>query len=127
MTENTTSYRGRVKYNETQSRKYQTRKPHKHQAEMRLIDRAIQLFDHRRADLVICDIRMPGMSGIATIQQLRERDPKLPIIVVTGFLGPDILEQCAELGGIDLVRKPFVFQELSNAVESALQRARASG
>lgn len=40
MTENTTSYRGRVKYTDKQSRKYQVRKPHKHQAEMRLIDRA---------------------------------------------------------------------------------------
>lgn len=40
MTENTIAYRGRVKYNNQQSRKYQHRKPHKHLAEMRLIDRA---------------------------------------------------------------------------------------
>jgi len=43
MTENNVAYRGRVKYNDQQSRKYQARKPHKHRAEMRLIDRAFDL------------------------------------------------------------------------------------
>jgi 2-polyprenyl-3-methyl-5-hydroxy-6-metoxy-1,4-benzoquinol methylase len=47
MTENTTSYRGRVKYNDQQSRKYQVRKPRKHQAEMRLIDRAFAFVPKR--------------------------------------------------------------------------------
>lgn len=47
MTENATSYRGRVKYDDKQSRKYQHRKPHKHQAEMRLIDRAFALVPKR--------------------------------------------------------------------------------
>ena len=53
MTERTISYRGRVKYNDTQSRKYQARKPHKHRAEMRLIDRAFALVpkEHRVLDV----------------------------------------------------------------------------
>lgn len=88
-------------------------------------ERAIKLFESARADLVICDIRMPGMNGIATIHRLRECDPGLPVIVMTGFLAPDTVEQCVELGGVELLRKPFVFQDLSNAVQTALQRTRS--
>jgi CheY-like chemotaxis protein len=87
-------------------------------------ERAVKLFESHRADLVICDVRMPGMNGITTINRLRERDPELPVIVITGYLAPDTIEQCAELGGVELLRKPFVFQDLSNAVKTALRRAR---
>src|ERR1017187_4091671 len=55
MTEKTISYRGRVKYNDTKSQKYQARKPHKHRAEMRLIDRALALVPrHNRVLDVPC-------------------------------------------------------------------------
>lgn len=88
-------------------------------------DRAMQLFDRHRVDLVICDIRMPGMNGMTIIERLRERAPELPIIIVTGFAAPDTLEQCAKVGVVEVLRKPFVFQDLSNAVKSALERTRA--
>jgi ubiquinone/menaquinone biosynthesis C-methylase UbiE len=53
MTERSPSYAGRVKYNDKQSRTYQCRKPHKHQAEMRLVDRAFALVpkSHRVLDV----------------------------------------------------------------------------
>lgn len=87
-------------------------------------ERAIKLFEHHRADLVICDIKMPGMNGLATISRLREHDPDVPVIVLTGYAAPQVLEQCVELGGVDLLRKPFAFQDLSEAVNAALRRSR---
>jgi CheY-like chemotaxis protein len=85
-------------------------------------ERAIELFEQHRADLVICDLKMPRMNGIATISRLREQAPGLPIVMLTGYLTPQTIEQCTELGGVELLRKPFLFRELSKAVKVALKR-----
>ena len=85
-------------------------------------ERAIEIFGRQRADLVICDMKMPKMNGIATITRLREQDPGLPVVVLTGYLGPQTIEECEQLGGVELLRKPFLFRELSKAVKVALRR-----
>jgi CheY-like chemotaxis protein len=85
-------------------------------------ERAIEVFGQHRADLVICDIKMPRMNGITTIARLREQAPELPIVVLTGYLTPHTIEQCEQLGGVELLRKPFLFRELSKAVKVALKR-----
>src|ERR1043165_9850836 len=85
-------------------------------------ERAIELFEQHPADLVICDLKMPRMNGIATISRLREQAPGLPIVMLTGYLTPQTIEQCTELGGVELLRKPFLFRELSKAVKVALKR-----
>lgn len=85
-------------------------------------ERAIEIFGQQPADLVICDIKMPKMNGIATITRLREQDPGLPVVVLTGYLGPQTIEECEQLGGVEVVRKPFLFRELSKAVKVALRR-----
>jgi DNA-binding response OmpR family regulator len=87
--------------------------------------RALSLFDARRADLVICDIKMPGLDGISTITRLREQDPHLPVIVLTGFVTPDTAEQCSQLG-VHLIRKPFAFSELSRLVSTSLRQVATS-
>jgi DNA-binding response OmpR family regulator len=83
---------------------------------------ALAAFDTQRADLVICDIKMPGLDGITTIRRLREQDPQLPAIVLTGYLSPHTIDECNELGAVQLIRKPFVFSELSTLVETSLRR-----
>jgi len=83
-------------------------------------ERALEVFDRQRPDLVICDLKMPGMGGIATITRLRELAPELPVIVLSGYLGPGALEDCARLGASTVLRKPFLFRELSAAVKQAL-------
>ncbi|HEY6176157.1 MAG TPA: response regulator [Kofleriaceae bacterium] len=85
-------------------------------------ERAIEIFGQQKADLVICDLKMPKMNGIATISRLREQDPGLPVVVLTGYLGPQTIEECEQLGGVEVVRKPFLFRELSKAVKVALRR-----
>lgn len=86
--------------------------------------RALSIFDPDSVDLVICDIKMPGLDGIAMLAQLRQQDPGLPAIVLTGYLSADTIEQCSQLGGIQLIRKPFAFKELSGLVATSLQRGR---
>lgn len=85
---------------------------------------ALSLMAELRPDLVICDIKMPGLDGIATISRLRDIEPSLPAIVLSGFLSPETLEECDRLGRIQTLRKPFVFRELSILVETSLRPGR---
>jgi len=72
----------------------------------------------RPPDLVIADIRMPGMSGIDLIVAARRLDPDLPVIVMTAFRPADItrLEQGPFTGFLE---KPFEFERLCDLVDEA--------
>lgn len=90
-------------------------------------ERALELIAGHPIDLVISDLRMPGMNGVETIVRLREIAPRLPVIVVTGYLPPDAVDRCRELGQVELLRKPFAFKKLTRAVHAALgKRSRRS-
>lgn len=86
---------------------------------------ALSLIAEQLPDLVICDIKMPGLDGIATLTRMREIDPSVPAIVLTGYLSPHTLEECEKLGRIQVLRKPFVFRELATLVETSLRLGRA--
>jgi two-component system response regulator PilR (NtrC family) len=72
-------------------------------------------------DLVITDLRMPGMSGIDTVAGLRQAHPSLPIIVVSGYASDECAARCLEQGGVWLVNKPVDVDELLNVVAIALR------
>ena len=87
---------------------------------------AIALFDAQPTDLVISDVKMPGLDGVATISHLRQIDADVPAIVLTGYLSPQTIEECNQLGGIQMIRKPFAFRDLSNLVAVTIERVRGS-
>ena len=74
-----------------------------------------------RFDLVITDLRMPGMSGIDTIAALKQIDPEVPVIVATGYASDEIAEECAARGAGHVLRKPFELKELVDLVLRALR------
>jgi DNA-binding NtrC family response regulator len=73
-----------------------------------------------RFDLVVSDIRMPGMDGIAMAKAAASRFPGLRILLITGYA--DQRERAAELDGIiiDVVQKPFTLAEIRERVARAL-------
>lgn len=83
-------------------------------------EKAVEVVASQSVDLVISDLRMPGMNGVETIARLRELAPAVPVIVVTGYLAQGALDDCIALGGVNLLRKPFRFKNLTLAVQSAL-------
>lgn len=77
------------------------------------------------ADLVLCDLRMPGMDGLTVLGALRGEYPELPVIMIsgTGEIGDAI--QALKLGAADFLTKPIEdFAVLDHAVGKALERAR---
>ncbi|MBX9635151.1 MAG: response regulator, partial [Magnetospirillum sp.] len=77
---------------------------------------ALELAKEHRLDMVITDMRMPGMEGAALLERLRGRSPHLPAVLMTGGPVPD--EPLSE--GSVILRKPLALDQLANQVEILL-------
>lgn len=73
---------------------------------------------------MLLDLRMPGMNGIEVLRQLRERESRLPAIVVSSFGDVRSTVLALKLGAVDFLEKPFSNSELVDAVQSMLMQAR---
>src|SRR3989442_2161638 len=71
-------------------------------------------------DVVITDLKMPGLSGLELVEQLHATKPKLPIIVVTAFGTTETAIEATKLGAYDYLLKPFDMAELLDLVEKAV-------
>jgi CheY-like chemotaxis protein len=94
---------------------------------------AIAMVGEGAFDVVICDVFMPEMDGFETIRAIHERDPDVPVIVISGFTfrdtgvpAPDFLSMATELGAACSLRKPFRPGELLRAVDACLRRGARS-
>ena len=85
---------------------------------------ALEHFRQHGADVVVTDLRMPGMSGIELLTQIREVDPEVPVIVITAFSTLESAIEALRQGASDFLKKPFDMEELLVVVENALERSR---
>jgi DNA-binding NtrC family response regulator len=81
--------------------------------------------DHCR--LVICDLMLPGRSGLEALQAMRARRPRLPIIMITGYATPGHEEQVLAAGATAFLPKPFDETELLTLVRHVLAQADVAG
>ena len=88
--------------------------------ESRSADGALELLEHESVDLVISDLKMPGMSGIEFLDELREWDMDLPVIFVSGKGSERDWSGAIRAGASVLVEKPFKKETLLKAVHKAL-------
>lgn len=78
-----------------------------------------------KPDLVMCDLRMPGMDGLAVLAEISANCPELPVIIISGTAELGDAIQALRLGAWDYVTKPILdLVVLDHAVERALERAR---
>jgi nitrogen regulation protein NR(I) len=75
-------------------------------------------------ELVIMDIRMPGLSGLDAFQQIRQRSPRLPVIIMTGYATMETAVEATKLGVFDYQVKPLDPEEMLRSVSSALEGGR---
>ena len=76
-------------------------------------------------DLVLLDAMMPGMSGLELLERIREYDPDLVCIMITGYATVDLAAQAMKQGAHAFLSKPFTSDELLNVVERGLDERRA--
>jgi len=73
---------------------------------------ALEIFKSRPCDLIISDIKMPGMSGIDLLSQVMKINPAIHMILITGFPTLDLSVSAIKTGAADFIAKPFNIDEL---------------
>jgi FixJ family two-component response regulator len=76
------------------------------------------------AECLVCDVRMPGMSGLELQEALNARGAHLPVVLITGHGDVAMAVRAMKAGASDFIEKPFNDQVLLDAVNRALARAR---
>ena len=79
-----------------------------------------------RPSVLLLDVRMPGMSGMALLNQLRSEHASLPVIMITGHGDIDMAVRAMKLGARDFITKPFSAQSLLDRIQEVLSQATRS-
>jgi nitrogen regulation protein NR(I) len=75
-------------------------------------------------DLVIMDIRMPGMSGLEAFRAMHEMEPKLPVIIMTAYGTTETAIEATKMGAFEYVLKPFEIPDILALISQALEAGR---
>jgi DNA-binding response OmpR family regulator len=84
-------------------------------------DEALKLLESMSCDLMILDVRMPGMSGVEVMRRARRLDPHLSIIVLTGYASLDSAIAAVKNDAVDYMLKPPDVEDLATTVSRALK------
>lgn len=85
---------------------------------------AVQMIQQTAMDVVTLDLKMPGLSGIDTLKEIRLIDPDLMIIIITGYGTLKTAIEAIRYGVFDYIPKPFNVPEILSIIEKSIQRRR---
>lgn len=75
----------------------------------------------KRPDIILLDMKMPGLSGIETLRKLRERNATVPVILVTAYQELEMISEADRLGVTARLIKPFDLEELQKIVRRVIE------
>ena len=81
----------------------------------------LYLFGQSQPDLVITDMKMPGMDGLMVLKSIKERSPEALVIIITAFGTIDVAVEAMKAGAYDYITKPFNREALKLTIKKALQ------
>jgi len=85
-------------------------------------EKALNELREKSYDVIILDVRMPGMTGIQVMTELRKLDPFIEVIIMTGYASVDTAKKIMELGAYDYLLKPYNIDDLMEKIEAAYDR-----
>lgn len=86
-------------------------------------EQALAKLAARPVDVVVLDVRMPGLGGVATLRRIKQEHPGVEVIMLSGVADVDVAVAGLDLGAFDYMVKPVDIEELVHRLEDA-QRSR---
>jgi two-component system response regulator (stage 0 sporulation protein F) len=83
-------------------------------------DEAVKLIAQDPPQLMIIDMKMPGLNGLEVLQHVKATTPQIGVFLLTGFDDDVIDQQARELGALGVIRKPPAFAEIRQLVKDAI-------
>ena len=81
----------------------------------------IEIVKENRLDLVLLDMRLPGINGMETFKRIKKIDSKLPVIIITAYGTTQIAIEATKMGAYDYVLKPFDVADMLTLIEQAIE------
>jgi len=89
--------------------------------------KALEIIQERDFDVVVLDIKMPGMDGIETLKQIKLNRPEVEVIMLTGHVSVEFGIKGMQLGAFDYVMKPAPMHELLDKIRQAYDKKTGHG
>ena len=85
-------------------------------------EKAIEILDRERFDVIISDVMMPFISGFELLQILKERGTEAPVLMLTSLNSESAVNKALDLGADDFMTKPFSPKDLSTRIKKLLEK-----
>lgn len=85
---------------------------------------ALRMMEQHPFDVVLLDVRMPGMNGMTVLETIKQKWPDSEVIIITGYPEVESAKQAVTLGAYDYLAKPVGPEEVIQAANGALQHKR---
>ena len=87
-------------------------------------EEGLEVFQRESPDIVLTDIKMPGMDGLEVTERIKARCPWTPVVVITGYPCIDTAKQAVRLGAFNYLTKPLGPDEVMKAANDAMTQKR---
>lgn len=84
--------------------------------------KALEILARRRFDLVITDLKMPGISGFNILNEVKKSSPETPVIMITAYGTTETAVEAMKKGAYDYITKPFKIDEVKLVIQKALEK-----
>src|SRR5437660_7705258 len=85
-------------------------------------DTALTTLDQEPVDVILSDVRMPGMSGLELLRHLKDRDPDIQLVLMSAYSSVKDAVEAIQLGAADYVEKPIDFRRLERVLQTVLEK-----
>ena len=85
-----------------------------------MVFRRLKSLNNHAPDLVLLDMKIPGMDGIEILKRIKKIDPDIRVIIMTAYGELDMIQEAKELGAITHFAKPFDIDDIRKAVRDYL-------
>lgn len=85
-------------------------------------DQGIKALKEHDPDIIILDLKMPGKNGLETLEEIRDIDEKVPVIILTGYGDMEAAKKAIHLGTLEFISKPFDIAEIRKIVKEGCEK-----